>query len=88
MNCNCVGEMEKKMAEYMKPKAGENTTASCTAVGFALGSSLALTINIPFRVKGRNKGYTSEKGKEVIFVAAYCPFCGVSTKTPESVSTK
>jgi hypothetical protein len=86
MNCDCISTVEKNLAEHMVPKAGENAKATCGIVGFSLGTTLAITLSIPFRVKGSNKGYTSERGKEVIVVASYCPFCGVSTKTPEAVS--
>jgi hypothetical protein len=74
--------VEKNLAEHMTPKAGEDAKATCDIVGFSLGSNLAITLSIPFRVKGSKKGYTSERGKEVIVVASYCPFCGVSTKKP------
>jgi hypothetical protein len=88
MNCDCVNVTEKELAKFMQQQAGDNATATCGIVGFSLGSSLALTLSIPFRVKGSKKGYTSERGKEVIVVASYCPFCGVSTKKPEvSVNT-
>lgn len=81
MNCNCISDTEKKIAEYMQSQAGDNAKAACDIAGFTLGQNdLAVALLIPFRVKGSKKGYTSEKGKTINMTASFCPFCGVSTK--------
>jgi hypothetical protein len=76
MNCNCISATEKKLADYMKPQAGDDAKATCEATVFQLTQTMRLMIRIPFRVRGSKKGFTSEKGKEVPFTAAFCPFCG------------
>lgn len=85
MNCDCISKMEKTIAEHMKSTAGEGASATCMSTGFGMmDSGLELIINIPFRIKGSNKGFTSEKGKTVNFCATYCPFCGVKTAKPQA----
>lgn len=80
MKCNCISEIETKMADHFRAKAGETTTAKLKNIAWSLGLDVSTDINIPFYIKGTEKGFTSAKGKEVIFVATYCPFCGVKTK--------
>lgn len=88
MNCNCISMLEKDIAKHMKPEAGDNATATCMGAGFALGTDMVLTLNIPFRVHGSKKGYKSLHGKEMNVVASYCPFCGKSTKKPQNDTAK
>jgi hypothetical protein len=87
MNCECIKRIEGELAEvpFVKEKAGENIKVTCAATGFQLTDDmgLKLVINIPFRIRGTGKGFTSEKGKEMPVVASYCPFCGKSTSTPK-----
>jgi hypothetical protein len=81
MNCNCIRETEQRLAEFVMPQAGDDATATCMASGMCITETMGLrtVVNIPFRIKGSKKGFTSEKGKEMPFVASFCPFCGVST---------
>jgi hypothetical protein len=76
MNCNCVTEVEKQLANHMKPQAGDDAKATCQATVFQITSTLRLMLQIPFRVKGSKKGFTSANGKEVPVTASHCPFCG------------
>lgn len=78
MNCDCIKNNEARLAKFMQPKAGDDAKAECMATGLQLTKelNLRLVLNIPFRIKGSKKGFTSEKGKEMPFVASYCPFCG------------
>jgi hypothetical protein len=80
MNCNCVKSMETKLAAapFIVEKAGDNITATCQAVGFAMSEEMDLhsVINIPFVVRGTGKGYNTVKGKAMPFVSSFCPFCG------------
>lgn len=79
MNCDCIKDIEGAMAAYMKTQAGEDATAKIqnTALGITGDmSQMYLALQIPFRVKGSKKGFTSEKGKEIGCSASYCPFCG------------
>lgn len=82
MKCHCIKTMESKLAEMARPKAGPDAKATLVNTGFTMTDDmdLRMVLNIPFRVKGSMKGYTSEKGKEVPFVASFCPFCGRSTR--------
>lgn len=86
MNCGCIKRLEGEIAEasFVKAKAGENIKVECVATAFQMTKDLdlKLVINIPFRVRGTGRGFASEKGKEMPVVASFCPFCGVSTKTP------
>lgn len=80
MNCDCIKEIQEKMTEYMRPKAGDNATAKIQGMAMSLvDGGLRYALTIPFRIKGIKKGYTSEKGKEISCNASYCPFCGRTT---------
>lgn len=85
MNCGCIKRLEGEIAQapFVKAKAGENIEVTCAATGFHMTDDmdLKLVINIPFRIRGTGKGFTSENGKEMPVVASYCPFCGKSTST-------
>lgn len=77
MNCDCISSMETKLANHVRPQAGDDAKAVCAATVFGLtDTSMYLALRIPFRVKGSKKGYTGERGKEVPISAAFCPFCG------------
>jgi len=84
MNCGCIKRLEGEIAQapFVKAKAGDNIEVTCAATGFHLtdDNGMDLVINIPFRVRGTGKGFTSEKGKELPVVASFCPFCGASAK--------
>lgn len=83
MNCNCVKEVEAKIAAapFVTAKAGDNVKAECQATGLQLtDTGLRSVINIPFRIRGTGKGYNSAKGKELPCTASFCPFCGLTTK--------
>lgn len=83
MNCNCVKDIEKKLAAapFIVAKAGENVTVECQATGMQMSDDMSLrtTINIPFRIRGTGKGFASAKGMEMPCIASYCPFCGRTT---------
>lgn len=80
MNCDCIKDIEGEIAEYMKPKAGDDATAKIQGTALNIvGNTLKHVLTLPFRIKGSGKGYTSEKGKEMLFNASNCPFCGRTT---------
>lgn len=80
MNCNCIGEIENRLAERMKPQAGETARATCMGSAlFLVENSMEAGLNIAFRITGTKPGFKSEKGKEMGVKANYCPFCGKST---------
>lgn len=80
MDCGCIKRLEGEIAEtsFVKAKAGDNIKVECAATAFQMTDDmgLKLVVNIPFRVRGTGKGFTSEKGKELPVVASFCPFCG------------
>jgi hypothetical protein len=87
MKCDCIKDIESRLADFMRPKAGDNCTAKAQGTVFYVdGSSpvgqsrMESTLQIPFRVKGSAKGYTSERGKEIGCNVNYCPFCGRNAK--------
>ncbi|MGK5049475.1 hypothetical protein ACQ4WP_26805 [Janthinobacterium sp. GB4P2] len=83
MNCDCVKRIETNLASspFIVAKAGSDIKVECQATGFAMTDDMGLlsTINIPFRIRGTGKGFTSAKGKEMPCVASHCPFCGRTT---------
>lgn len=88
MNCNCISDIEKRLANHMKPQAGETASASCAGSALFIKDGFAESgLNIAFRVTGDKRGFTSLKGKEVPVKANYCPFCGKSmTKKAEEIA--
>lgn len=83
MNCDCVKTIETKLAgaPFIVAKAGSDIQVECQATGFAMTDDMGMrsVINIPFRIRGTGKGFTSAKGKEMPCVASHCPFCGRTT---------
>lgn len=82
MNCDCIKDIEGKMADFMKPKAGADATAKVMNTALCVTKDLGhmyLALQIPFRIKGSKKPYASEKGKEMGCNASNCPFCGRTT---------
>ncbi len=83
MNCDCVKRIETELAEapFITAKAGAYIKVECLATGLQVTKDLGLrsTLNIPFRIRGTGKGFTSAKGKEMPCVASFCPFCGRTT---------
>jgi hypothetical protein len=82
MNCDCLKDLETRLARHMEQQAGADVTARVmnTALAIPDDGPVYAVLNIPFRVKGSKKGYTSEKGKEIIVAANCCPFCARSAK--------
>jgi len=80
MNCTCIADTEKRLAVFVRDRAGEGAKVECTATAIQLTPELGLrmAVNIPFRVTSPAKGFT--KGKMTTISASYCPFCGRSTK--------
>lgn len=87
MNCDCISRVEKDIADLMRQKAGDDAKATAVNIAFFIDSDheFGSSLQIPFRVKGSKKGYTSERGKEVGCNVSFCPFCGkpANRKVPE-----
>lgn len=77
MNCDCIQEMEKDVAEKFAAEAGNNVQALCKSIGFAVvGNTLTAHLFIPFSVTGTKRGFNSKNGRAVNMLARFCPFCG------------
>lgn len=83
MNCNCINDLEGKMANFMRDRAGDDATAKIQNIAFYMdgaskvgSAELSRFLQIMFRIKGSKKGYTGEKGKEMGCRVSHCPFCG------------
>lgn len=78
MNCNCIGETEKMVAEKIAEKIGAPVEAKCEAIGFSIGSGIGLVHLTNFKVTSEAKGW--KRGKSIPVQASFCPFCGKSAK--------
>ncbi len=81
MNCNCINEVEAKVKEHHQPQVkAPIDSVRCTNISWVLSGEGGTFISIPFSIKADAPGYRSEKGKQMMVHASYCPFCGVSAK--------
>lgn len=78
MNCNCISELEKKVADKYAADLGKPVEVKCTGAAIVFGKTVSMAHKTPFIVKADAPGY--RKGKDVSFFASFCPFCGKSTK--------
>ncbi|MDN7965981.1 hypothetical protein QZM91_00365 [Burkholderia multivorans] len=75
MNCNCISEIENKLAKRYSEELGADATADCQSAGFAIGDSSVRVIHkTEFEIVAQAKGFA--RGKLVPVLASYCPFCG------------
>ncbi len=75
MNCNCIGEIEKKLAKRYSAELETDATADCQSAGFAMGEEGVRVIHkTEFKIVAQAKGFA--RGKLVPVLASYCPFCG------------
>ncbi|AJX33006.1 hypothetical protein [Burkholderia oklahomensis] len=78
MNCNCISEIEMKLAKRYTEELGEDATADCQSSGFAMSvNSIRVIHKTEFKIAAQAKGFT--RGKLVPVLASYCPFCGKPT---------
>jgi hypothetical protein len=84
MQCNCLTKVAENLAEYLKPQAGDDAKAQVSGLAWNLSDGCDEVLNIPFKVTGSKKGYSSAKGKEITVTASFCPFCGISAKKAPS----
>lgn len=78
MNCNCISEIEAKLATRYGEEVGADATADCQSAGFSMsGSSVRMIHKTEFKIVAQAKGFT--RGKLIPVISSYCPFCGKST---------
>lgn len=80
MNCNCISDMERRVADKYTQDTGISMTATCQNIGILLdppaaGDAIYMTT---FKVTGQVKGFG--KGKTISVTASFCPFCGKAVK--------
>ena len=76
MKCDCMKDMEVRLAEHFKGVAGEGTTATCKARAICFGKEVTEDLKIDFTIRGPNRKFKTIKGYDTFVVANYCPFCG------------
>lgn len=88
MNCNCVKELEQKMAKHYREQLGVPAEAKCQNVTFMLTeNSMVSRLGNAFKVTAQSKGFI--KGKTIQVTGSYCPFCGKAvTETPAEPATE
>ena len=79
MNCECIFEVERGLADHFRAEAGDNARATCNQVGINLSSG-SMTLSIGFTVRGNSRKFSTSKGVSASMVASFCPFCGCGTK--------
>ena len=76
MNCDCIKDLEAKVAAHYEAEHKVPVTAECRATGLFMseGMGLEVGIKIDFSLTADKPGY--RKGKQTFVRARYCPFCG------------
>lgn len=83
MNCNCLTEMEEKVAAKFSAELVAPMEVHCQAVAYGLSDAgVRLWHKTEFKVTGSAKGYA--RGKLVPVMASFCPFCGKSAKAEDA----
>lgn len=80
MQCNCIKEIEKNLAEQHVAQTGATARVECQGRVLAIDEDMSLRANvaIPFRIMSTAKGYL--RGKTVSVHVNYCPYCGKKTR--------
>jgi hypothetical protein len=87
MNCTCIEDTKKRLADHVKDQAGDNIRVVCNASVIILSGSGSSGVSIPFAVYGDKKPFSKKNGEIINMIASYCPFCGTSAAKAEPVAT-
>jgi len=80
MNCNCIKELEQKLATHYSEQLGVAAQVECQDVALILnGNSMVSRLKNAFQVTAQSKGFI--KGKTIPVTGSYCPFCGKAVVT-------
>jgi hypothetical protein len=82
MNCDCLDFNEKKLIEHYTKSGVVNPKVSPDFLGISLTTGEGI-ISLTYTVRGDNRPYNTQKGKVCNMIAAFCPWCGKSTKRAE-----
>lgn len=75
MNCNCIKELEQKLAKHYGEQLGVSAQVECQDVALILtGNRMVSRLKNAFQVTAQSKGFI--KGKTIPVTGSYCPFCG------------
>ena len=88
MNCNCIKELEQKLAKHYGEQLGVTAKVECQDVALILtGNIMTSRLKNAFQVTAQAKGFI--KGKVIPVTGSYCPFCGkAATPTPAKPATE
>lgn len=88
MNCNCIKELEQKLAKHYSEQLGVAAQVECQDVALILnGNSMVSRLKNAFQVTAQSKGFI--KGKTIPVTGSYCPFCGKAVApTPAKPATE
>ncbi len=77
MKCNCISDLNKKMAEHYREKLGVAVDVECQNTAFILvENGMETRLTTGFKLTAQAKGFV--KGKVIPVTGNYCPFCGVA----------
>jgi hypothetical protein len=79
MNCECLDFNEKKLVEHYSKTGVVNPKVSADFLGISMSTGEA-TISLNYTIRGDNRPYNTQKGKQCYITANYCPWCGKSVK--------
>ena len=83
MNCDCLENVKRDLTEHMEKQGVVNPRLEAQFIALILEGGGRTAISLVYTVRGDNRPYNTQKGKPINMLAAYCPFCGKSTK-PEA----